>query len=127
MEQHLTHIVQVNLTSGKDTFKPFVTSLTAKTKNEGHDGLIGYNVYFDDEAEVAVFVITYKNAQAFLDHHDIIGSWQEIQQGTQISQVTGMSFLGPRSAALDEWISSRPFPFKVGKFATHAAGFHRLD
>jgi len=125
MKENLTHIVWVDLTNGKNAFAPFVASLAAKMKTDGHEGLIAYNVYFDDEDEAAVFVITYENADAFMEHHDIIGAWEEIPQGMKISQVTGMSFLGPRTAALDNWISSRPFPFKVGLLEHHAAGFIR--
>lgn len=125
MSEHLTHVVWANLTKGKDAFAPFIAGLAGKMESEGHGGLIGYNVYFDDDEDTAVFVITYENADAFIAHHDIISAWEEIPQGMQISQVTGMSFLGPRSPALNDWISSRPFPFKVGLLEHHAAGFVR--
>ena len=125
MKETLTHIVWVDLTNGKNSFAPFVANLAAKMKADGHEGLIAYNVFFDDNDDAAIFVITYENAEAFMAHHDIIAKWEEIPQGMKISQVTGMSFLGPRSAALDNWISSRPFPFKVGLLEHHAAGFIR--
>lgn len=121
----LVHVVWADLTKGKDAFEPFVKDLARKMETDGHSGLIGYNVYFDEADDAAVFVITYENADAFLAHHEIIGNWEEIPHGMTMSQVTGMAFLGPRTPPLDDWISSRPFPFKVGLFNHHAAGFLR--
>ena len=121
----LTHVVWADLTKGKGAFEPFIKGLAKKMEIDGHGGLIGYNVYFDEADDAAVFVITYENADAFLAHHDIISDWEEIPHGMSRSQGTGMACLGPRTPSLNEWISSRPFPFKVDLFDHHAAGFLR--
>ena len=121
----LIHKISFETTDGTPAFVEAIGAVASRMEKEGHPGLLSYNFYVEPGQSQGEAVLIYENADALVENHEIIGGWPELAAVGAVSRVTGTSFLGPRTPELDAWIAAKAFPFEVGRFGTHAAGFVR--
>ena len=119
-------IVNVNeyeLAARPDEFIGAIEALARRTEADGEAGVLRYQFYVNADEGSAVATIVYRDAAAWIDHHQLAYTWPEMAALQATVQLKRLTFLGPLNDEIEEMASGIPVP--VARCPTLAAGFAR--
>jgi hypothetical protein len=119
-------IVQVNEYDLKDSPSAYLAAIQAvarRTEAEGHAGVLAYRFYANRTENTAGATIVYDDSDAWVAHHDIAYTWDEMPVLQSTVSLKRLTLLGPLSASLQQWLSKAGISYV--HYDTFAAGFVR--
>ena len=122
-ETQLVQMSRYELTASADAYTEAITALSGRTEAEGPEGVLRYSFYVDPEGETAGSLIIYRDPEAWMAQHDVVGPWEEYQRFYQTIRLVGLRFLGNFPAEIRGWLDERGLSYE---YLGHlAAGFER--
>lgn len=121
----LTILNQYVLRDTAEHFTTAITALVARVEREGEPGVLSYRFFVSEAARSARAVIDYVTPQAWIGHHDRSMLWPEMQALHQVATLADVTFLGPLTEEILEWLAKSGLKAQVQSGFTLAAGFRR--
>ena len=78
IDHRLTILNLYELKGAPEDFEIAVGALATRVEAEGHPGVLSYRFFVNASERTARGVIDYKDADAWIGHHDIAMSWPEM-------------------------------------------------
>jgi len=122
LAERIININEYRLVGTADDYTAAISAIAERVEREGHPGVLGYHFYLNEAGGTAGAAIIYADAQAWLEHHQMLRSWEEMARFGQTIEFQRAVIFGPISDEMREYIG----PNTV--FADHgelAAGFVR--
>ncbi len=119
-------IVVVNFYSLRDPdgFDRALKALVPRVRLQGHKGLRSYR-FFGSGPKERRLVAIYEGPEAWVGHHDLIMSWQEMVALRAAARLARTDLYGPISAAMQAWIDQMGLGTKLRHQGETIAGFRR--
>jgi hypothetical protein len=121
----LTALNQYTLTAGAEAFRLAITRLADRVQREGHPGLLTYRFFIDAEGATARAVVDYRDAEAWIGHHDLAMPWPEMAALHAVARLSQVTFLGAVSPEITAWIAGSSLRAQITQGYSFAAGFRR--
>ena len=119
--QGIINANEYDLAASSQAFVEAIDALARRTKSEGHPGVEAYRWFFDDDAGTAGAIIVYKNAAAWVGHHELAYKWDEMAALQATVSLRRLTLFGPLSNDLTTWLSNANLSYI--HYPTWAAGF----
>ena len=119
----LTILNLYRLRSGSADFVTAIRALAARVQLEGHPGVMSYRFFVNADEGLARAVIDYKDASAWIGHHDIAMDWPEMTALHATAALIEVTFLGPLSDEIRAWIAGSKLSAEVHGGYESAAEF----
>jgi hypothetical protein len=124
-DPQITVVNHYRLLSGRDGFVAAVTALARRVEAEGHDGVLDYRFYCGAEDQECRAVVRYRDAEAWVGHHDLAMGWPEMGAFRAVAALESVDLHGPVTASMQIWIDRMGLGDKVRSFSEMVAGFRR--
>ncbi len=121
----LTILNRYELTGTAEAFQGAVARLVARVETEGHPGVLSYRFFVNGAEANARAVIDYKDAEAWVGHHDIAMGWPEMTAMHAVARLSEVIFLGPLTPDIRAWIDKAGFKATIRHGNRLASGFQR--
>ncbi|WP_417684211.1 hypothetical protein [Roseibium sp.] len=121
----LTILNLYRLTLGASEFTRAITALSKRVEREGHPGVLGYRFFVNGHEKTARAVVDYRDANAWIGHHDIAMAWPEMKALHSVASLTDVTFLGDLTPEIQDWIDRSSLKARVHSGNRFAAGFVR--
>jgi hypothetical protein len=121
----LTALLTYRRTAPAAVFAEAAAALSARVEGQGHPGVLSYRFFVDDGSPEARAIVDYRDTDAWLGHHALIGPWPELAALRAAAELTEVRFLGEVSAAMLAWLSGSGLRATVHHGARPVAGFAR--
>ncbi|WP_106744000.1 hypothetical protein [Yoonia maritima] len=109
----------------ENDFRSAITALVRRVRNDGHAGVLSYHFFVNGTDRDARAVITYRNAAAWIGHHDIAMDWPEMQALHKVATLREITFLGAVTDDIKTWLSGSKLTAQVNFGNEFTAGFQR--
>jgi hypothetical protein len=123
-EAEITTVNRYRLLSGREAFGAAVTALARRVGAEGHLGVLDY-LFFAEGVEEARAVVRYRDAEAWVGHHESAMQWQEMAAFRSVAALEQVDLHGPVTEAVGDWIDRMGLTGKVRYWGVAVAGFGR--
>jgi hypothetical protein len=123
-----TEIAVVNryrLLSGREPFLAAAHALAGRVEAEGHPGILSYRLYAPDGLEEARLVARYRDAEAWVGHHDLAMGWPEMAAFRAVAALERVELYGMVTGAMRDWIDRMGLAGRVWFAGPQSAGFGR--
>lgn len=123
-----TGIAVVNhyrLLAGRQAFLSAVAALSKRVEAEGHRGVLEYRFHCSDEAGEGRAMVRYRDAEAWLAHHDLAMGWPEMARLRAAAELEEINLFGPITDAMRDWFDRMGLAAKVRHHGEPVAGFRR--
>ncbi len=108
-----------------EQFQKAIASLAARVRDEGHLGVLSYRFFLNKTDNSARAVVEYKNAAAWIGHHEIAMDWPEMVALRAVASLDEVTFLGPFTVEIKTWIETSVLTARIHHGNDFAAGFRR--
>lgn len=126
MQEHaLTIINRYDLTQSVERFARAIRELAQRVAGEGHPGVLSYRFFVNDIERRAQAVIDYEDTSAWIGHHEIAMSWPEMKTLHSVATLREVTFLGPYTAEIDDWLNKSPIRANLVTGFQLVGGFER--
>ena len=121
-----SEIVVVNFYALRDPdgFDRALKALVPRVRLQGHKGLRSYR-FFGSGPKERRLVAIYEGPEAWVGHHDLIMSWQEMVSLRAAARLARTDLYGPISPAMQAWIDQMGLGTKLRHQGETIAGFRR--
>ena len=121
-----SEIVVVNFYALRDgeAFDRALRVLVPRVRLQGHEGLKSYR-FFGSGPKERRLVAIYEGPEAWVGHHDLIMSWQEMVALRAAARLARVDLYGPISPAMQAWIDQMGLGNKLRHQGEAIAGFRR--
>ena len=121
----LTAVNRYRLLSDRAAFIAAVAALAGRVKAEGHKGVLDYRFYCPEGAGEGRAVVRYRDAEAWVGHHDLAMAWPEMAAFRAVAALDWVDLYGLVTPAMRDWIDRMGLGGKVGLMGASVAGFSR--
>lgn len=121
----LTVLNQYRLLGTVDLFYQIIAPLVDRVRREGEPGVIGYRFFANSAQASASAVIDYATTESWIGHHEIAMDWPEMMRLHEIARLTDVTFLGPLTPQISDWLGNSSLTARVHQGSHFAAGFRR--
>lgn len=121
----ITVVNHYRIQSGRPAFLAAVTALACRVEAEGHPGVPGYRFFCPDGTNDARAVVRYRDAEAWLGHHDLVMGWPEMTALRSVADLDEINLFGPITDPMREWFGRMGLAGKVRHHGETLAGFRR--
>lgn len=121
----LTVLNLYRLKGSVEAFTEAIAALSARVEREGERGLLSYRFWVNEAQGTARAVIDYATPQAWIGHHDISMSWPEMKALHAVARLEDVTFLGPLTPEIRDWLVGSTLTATLHDGFTSAAGFRR--
>lgn len=121
----LTVLIEYQLIGSEAAFRTAISKLVARVQTAGHPGVLSYRFFVNPGAASARAVVDYASPDAWIGHHDISMAWPEMTAMHQVARLTCVTFLGPLTTEIENWISGSNLNVQLDSGHDFAAGFQR--
>jgi hypothetical protein len=121
----LTILNHYRLTDSDEAFLVAIKALVARVEAEGHSGVMSYRFFLQAGAGACQAVIDYAGPEAWIGHHEIAMAWPEMQALHKVAVLEDVTFLGPYTNEIRDWLSRSSLKATVRSGFEIAAGFRR--
>jgi hypothetical protein len=128
MTQDTDQITALNLYALKGPATAFQTAaeaLARRVRDESHPGILLYEFYVNADDTSARALVRYRDAAAWIGHHDIAMGWPEMAALRAAATLTDVTFLGQVSPAIRAWLAASTITARIHDGNSLAAGFRR--
>lgn len=125
MTSPLIVINEYQLIAPPHRFAAAISALAARVEAEGEPGVRSYRFFVSGDGETARAVIRYDGPGAWIGHHEISFPWPEMKAMHATARLARVTFLGPVSPEMRDWIASSPLTAELVHYDSEAAGFDR--
>ena len=121
-----SEIVVVNFYALRDgeAFDRALRVLVPRVRLHGHEGLKSYR-FFGSGPKERRLVAIYEGPAAWVGHHDLIMTWQEMVALRAAARLARVDLYGPISPAMQAWIDQMGLGNKLRHQGEAIAGFRR--
>ena len=121
-----SEIVVVNFYALRDgeAFDRALRVLVPRVRLHGHEGLKSYR-FFGSGPKERRLVAIYEGPAAWVGHHDLIMTWQEMVALRAAARLARVDLYGPISPAMQVWIDQMGLGKKLRHQGEAIAGFRR--
>lgn len=121
-----SEIVVVNFYALRDPegFDRALKVLVPRVRLQGHKGLRSYR-FFGSGPKERRLVAIYEGPEAWVGHHDLIMSWQEMVALRAAARLARTDLYGPISPPMQAWIDEMGLGKKLRHQGEGIAGFRR--
>lgn len=124
-EPQLTVLNVYRLNGSVAQFEAAISALVARVRAEGHRGVLSYRFFGNATENLARAVIDYETPDAWIGHHDISMGWPEMRALHATATLSEVTFLGPLTPHIKNWIESSALTAQVKDGNVFVAGFRR--
>ena len=128
MTPHTDQITAFNLYELKGpaaTFQTAATALARRVRDQGHPGILLYEFYVNEGDTSARALVRYRDAAAWIGHHDIAMGWPEMAALRAAAALTDVTFLGHVTPAIHAWLAASSITARIHDGNSLTAGFRR--
>jgi hypothetical protein len=121
-----SEIVVVNFYTLRDPegFHRALRALVPRVRLQGHAGLRSYR-FFGSGPKERRLVAIYEGPEAWVGHHDLIMSWQEMVALRAAARLARVDLYGPLTPAMRDWIDGMGLGKNLRHQGESIAGFRR--
>ena len=121
-----SEIVVVNFYALRDgeAFDRALRVLVPRVRLQGHEGLKSYR-FFGSGPKERRLVAIYEGPAAWVGHHDLIMTWQEMVSLRAAARLARVDLYGPISQPMRDWIDQMGLGNKLRHQGEAIAGFRR--
>lgn len=123
----LTVLNRYELSADPQSARAAFAALAARVEGEGHPGVLSYRFFVNDGSATARAVIDYAGPEAWIGHHDIAMAWPQMRALHGLARLAEVTFLGPVTPEILDWLAASPLTARVETGFTAAAGFRRAS
>jgi hypothetical protein len=124
-EAEITVVNHYRLLAGRADFVAAVTALARRVEAEGHAGVQSYRFFAPDGGEDARVVVRYRDAGAWIGHHDLAMGWPEMAAFRSVAALEQVDLHGAVTDPMRDWIDRMGLTGKVWFGGAAVAGFCR--
>lgn len=125
MENRLTILNRYRLLATPESFATAIAALVARVEAEGDPGILSYRFFINAEKEEGRGIIDYDTPHAWIGHHDLAMGWPEMNALHQVAALTEVTFLGPLTDEIHDWLSGSSLTAQIESGNRFASGFQR--
>ncbi|SLN71451.1 hypothetical protein AQS8620_03382 [Aquimixticola soesokkakensis] len=125
MSQNLIVQNLYRLNVSADAFNEAIGRLVHRVEREGHDGVLSYQFFTNEEDRSARGVIVYREPEAWIGHHDTSMSWAEMAALHKAATLKEVVFLGPFTPEINAWLKKSSLRARLVVGNQFSAGFRR--
>jgi hypothetical protein len=111
--------------SGREPFLAAAHALAGRVEAEGHPGILSFRLYAPDGLEEARLVARYRDAEAWVGHHDLAMGWPEMAAFRAVAALERVELYGMVTGAMRDWIDRMGLEGRVWFAGPQWAGFGR--
>ena len=128
-DRRITNINEYELKASAAAFTEAISAIAARTQAEGHPGVLSYRFFVNGDAGTAGAVIVYSDPEAWIAHHEMIPSWEEMPAFQATVALRRAVLFGTLSESMETWLDKSGIRESADiELAIHgdlAAGFDR--
>lgn len=125
LANQIININEYELLTSEEEFVAAISAVAARTKRDGHPGVLSYQFFVDGPSKKAGACITYADADTWLAHHELAYGWEEMPAFQNNVRLARVSLFGPLNDGMRAWLEKANVPCEVLRVNKHAAGFVR--
>ena len=125
----LPGVTTLNVYALKTTADDFVLAVRAladRVEAEGESGVLSYRFYVDEARGIGRAVVDYRDAAAWIGHHDISMVWPEMKALHVAAKLEDVTFLGPFAQEIRDWLAGSALTATLQTGFASVAGFARV-
>ena len=108
-------------------FDKALRRLVQRVEHAGHDGVLSYQFFSNEQDRSARGVIVYCDPEAWVGHHDISMNWPEMVTLHEAAILEEVVFLGPFTPEIDAWLKNSKLKAKLLVGNRFSSGFDRNE
>lgn len=95
LAERIININEYRLVGTADDYTATINAIAERVEREGHPGVLGYHFYVNEAGGTAGATIIYADAQAWLEHHQMLRSWRRCPASARRSSSSARSSSAP--------------------------------
>jgi Antibiotic biosynthesis monooxygenase len=124
-EAEIAVVNRYRLLSGREPFLAASLALAGRVEAEGHPGILSYRLYAPEGVEEARLVARYRDAEAWVGHHDLAMGWPEMAAFRTVAALERVELYGAVTDAMRDWIDRIGLAERIWFSGPQRAGFGR--
>ncbi|MCX7287654.1 MAG: hypothetical protein NTW20_08860 [Rhodobacterales bacterium] len=124
-EAEITVFNRYRFLAPREKFLAAVAALAQRVEGEGHPGVLDYRFYLSAAKAEGRAVVRYRDADAWVGHHEIIMAWPEMAAFRAVAALEQVDLHGAITLAMRDWIDRMGLTDKVMSTGASVAGFGR--